>query len=303
MKRHGVRFVVLALLIYGNFASIGAAQREKPTPPTAQPGGLTKLTGEVVDIHGPRVFTIRERAGTGREWVVLAPRPLSPGFKGATVTVEGTVRRLSETDLQRGPGYRDLDDQSRALVTGRPVMVAISVLAIVKGEPTPATDTPAAPQPRADTPLRVRHPAPERPMALRPSMLVANLDVFAGQQVRVLNGRVVGVLEPTAFLIEPATPYLKAMGQRDRVLVLIGSSTLRAPADLIVGSMVNITGVPRTVVGMKMTREVGWPAWLEPERIERLEVQAVLLASSVQTSDGVELTTASPATTPPTAIR
>ena len=302
MKRHRVWLVVLALLIFGNFASIGASQREKPTPPTAQPGGLSKLTGEVVDIHGPRVFTMRERAGTGREWVVLAPRPLTSGFKGATVTVEGTVRRLSDADL-RGPAYRDLDDQSRARVTGRPVMIAISVLAIVKGEPIPAIVTPAAPQPPADTPVRVRQPAPERPMALRPSMLVANLDVFAGQRVRVLNGRVVGVLEPTAFLIEPATPYLKAMGQRDRVLVLIGSSTLRAPAELIVGSMVNITGVARTVVGMKMTREVGWPAWLEPERIERLEVQAVLLASSVQTSDGVELTSASPATTLPAAIR
>jgi hypothetical protein len=134
-------------------------------------------------------------------------------------------------------------------------------------------------------------------------MLVANLDVFAGQQVRVLNGRVVGVLEPTAFLIEPATPYLKAMGQRDRVLVLITSSTLRAPAELIVGSTVDITGIVRTIVGMKMTREAAWPAWLESERIERLEVRAVVLASSVQTADGVELTSATPATAPQTAIR
>lgn len=304
MKQQRVWLVVLALLICGNYASTGARQRDdlsaSQAQPTTQTGSYVKLTGQVVDIHGPRVFTIREGAGTGREWVVLAPRALSPGFKGATVTVEGTVRRISDADLKRAPAYRDLDEPSRARLSGRAALVATSVLAIVKGEPAPAMETPAPPA-RTEPALRVRQPVKEGPMALRASMLAANLEVFAGRQLRVLNGRVVGVLEPRAFLIEPATSYLKAMGNRDRMLVLIGSSTLRAPAELVVGSTVNVTGVARTIVGMQMTREVPWPAGLEAEKIERLEVRGVLLASSVQTPEGIELTNAPPA--PHAAVR
>jgi hypothetical protein len=121
-------------------------------------------------------------------------------------------------------------------------------------------------------------------------MLVTDLEGLAGQQVRVLSARVVGVLEPGAFLIEPATRYLKPMGERDRVLVLIRDGTLRISEELLVGSVVHVVGELRTLLGMRAAGDIPWPTGLAPETVERLEVRAALLATSVQTAEGTELT-------------
>jgi hypothetical protein len=43
-----------------------------------------------------------------------------------------------------------------------------------------------------------------------------------------------------------------------------------------------------------MTREAAWPAQLSDRNIERWEVRAAVLATSVQTADGVELTDRQP---------
>lgn len=299
MTRQRVWLLFLALLTIGSFAGIQGDQRPaapQPEPPT-QPGAQLRLTGEVVDILAPRVFTIREgTGGADREWLVLAPRALSPGFVGATVTVEGSPRRFTDAEAKRNPASRDLDERTRARLIGRTVLVAVSVLAIAKAEPAPVAEPtvapPPQPPPRIEAPERPHVRVDDRPLTIRTGMLAANLDVFAGRPIRLLNGRVVGVLEPRAFLIEPATSYLKMMGTRDRLLVLLESSTLRVSPELIVSSIVTVTGVARTLVGIQVTREVPWPAWLDPNRVERLEVLAVVLATSVQTSDGVELTNA-----------
>jgi hypothetical protein len=125
---------------------------------------------------------------------------------------------------------------------------------------------------------------------MRAGTLAAAVDELAGFELRLLDARVVGVLEPHAFLIEPATRYQKAMGNRDRLLVLIDGAALRVDADSLVGSTITIEGVARTLIGMRMTREAAWPAQLSDRNIERWEVRAVVLATSVQTADGVELT-------------
>jgi hypothetical protein len=41
---------------------------------------------------------------------------------------------------------------------------------------------------------------------------------------------------------------------------------------------------------MQVSREVPWPKELSPEAVERLEIHAAVLASSVRTAEGVELT-------------
>jgi hypothetical protein len=131
-------------------------------------------------------------------------------------------------------------------------------------------------------------------ITLRPTTLASAVDELAGQRVRILNARVVGMFEPRAFLIESATSYEATMGLRDRVLVLIDGTGLQAAPELLVGSTVVILGVARTLLGLRLSPELPWPPKLDRDLIERLEVRAAVLATSVQTPEGTELTERSP---------
>jgi len=127
-------------------------------------------------------------------------------------------------------------------------------------------------------------------VTLRPAMLAHNIQELAGQNVKILNARVVGVFEPHAFLIESATRYDETLEWRDRILVLIDGGKLRVPDDAIVASTVNVLGVARTLIGVQVSAEVPWPAKLNRDLIQRLEVRAAVLATSVRTAEGTELT-------------
>jgi hypothetical protein len=196
-----------------------------------------------------------------------------------------------------------MDEPTRRRFTGRRLLVASAVMAVTSGGPTPTrpAETPAPPTPRVEAAPPSAGALPvrdhRRPFTMRAGTLVSILDEVAGRDVRVLDARVVGVLEPHAFLIEPATTYEKAMGQRDRMLVLMNSGTLRVAPALIVGSTVLVTGAARTLVGMQVTRDAPWPAQLDPGTMKRWEVRGAILATSVQTTDGVELTDRAAATT------
>lgn len=126
---------------------------------------------------------------------------------------------------------------------------------------------------------------------IRPSALAHLIEELAGRTVRVERARVVGVINPRAFLVESATSIPAAMGVRDRILVFVGSGVLRVPREVLVGSTIVVTGVARTLLGMQMTAEVPWPAELRRDSVGRLEIRAAILASAVQTADGVDLTT------------
>lgn len=308
MQKQRVWLLCLALLIVGNSPAIPAAQPPSPPAPqqldTTQPGSYEFVSGRIVEIHAPHVFTVRDDAG-GRELLVVTQRPLSPGFVGGTVTVGGVLRRFSSAELRRTGSLAGVDERTRQRLAGGPLLLASSVMAVAPGElPGTVLERPRLqPFQRREPPAPVHRrlaeaqgePRPQAPLSMRLAMLAANVDEFAGQPVRALHGRVVGVLEPAAFLIEPATGYLKPMGQRDRVLVLIEAASLRVPAELVVGSTVTVTGVARTLVSMQMTREVPWPPQLRPEEVDRLEVRGALLARSVQTAEGTELTGRPPA--------
>ncbi len=263
-----------------------------PIQPRESPNRVT-VTGRVVEVYAGGLFTIREEAPGGRELVVLAPRPLSPALAGANVRVEGALRRLTPAELKKSTSSVAAGEELRARFVNRMVLVASSVAAAL--EETPAESPAPAERP---SPLEIREaerqptPAesvPTGPLVLRASMLAADLEGFAGQRVKVLHARVVGVLDAHAFLVEPATHFLKDMGTRDRIVVLIQNGELGVPAELAVGEIVSIEGTARSLLSMQVTREVPWPARLEAQTIKRLEVRAAVLATSVQTAEGTEL--------------
>jgi hypothetical protein len=127
-------------------------------------------------------------------------------------------------------------------------------------------------------------------ITLRPATLADSINELAGHRVKILNARVVGVFESRAFLIESATRHQTLLGFRDRVLVLVDAASLSVSPELLVGSTVVVLGVARTLLGVRVSPVLPWPAKLTPELIERLEVRAAVLATSVQTPEGIELT-------------
>jgi hypothetical protein len=141
----------------------------------------------------------------------------------------------------------------------------------------------------------VVQPSPPRelpglPILVRPSTLAAQIAELAGHTVRVPYSRVVGVLNPRAFLIDTATRLPPLPGNRARVLVLIEPGPLRVSPAVVVSQTVTVLGVARTLLAMQVAREVPWPPELEPNAIDKLEIRAAVLATSVQTPEGIELT-------------
>jgi hypothetical protein len=133
-------------------------------------------------------------------------------------------------------------------------------------------------------------------ITIRPSTLAQQVSELAGHSVRVPYARVVGVFEPNVFLIETDTRFRPFMGNRQRVVVLIDRGALRVSADSLVASTVTVLGTARTLLGMQVSREVPWPAVLNRDLVDRLEIRAAVLATSVQTAEGIELTDVSPRT-------
>lgn len=125
---------------------------------------------------------------------------------------------------------------------------------------------------------------------MRPTTIASAIDDLAGQNVRVVNARVVGVFDPRAFLVEDATHYEMTMGMRDRILVLIDSASLSVSPKEIVSSSVVILGTARTLLGLRVAGDVPWPPKLDADLIDRLEVRAGVLATAVQTPEGTALT-------------
>jgi hypothetical protein len=127
-------------------------------------------------------------------------------------------------------------------------------------------------------------------LTVRPATLAGEIEELAGYSVRVPYARVVGVFNPHALVIDSASTMAPLLGNRNRLLVLVEARALNVPATLVVGSTVTVVGVARTLVGVQVSREVPWPVELRPDVVKRLEIRAAVLARSVQTADGVELT-------------
>jgi hypothetical protein len=137
--------------------------------------------------------------------------------------------------------------------------------------------------------LRSAARADDVAILVRPGTLASQIGDLAGHTVRVPYARVVGVFNPRVFLIDSAMRMPPIPGNRGRVLVFVEPGTLSVSPKMIVASTVTVFGVARTLLGMQASREVPWPVEVPPEAVERLEIRAAVLASSVRTPDGVEL--------------
>ena len=125
---------------------------------------------------------------------------------------------------------------------------------------------------------------------LHPSALVKMIDDIGGRRVRMVKAKVIAVLNPRAFLVESAGLLEPIKSNLDRVLVLVDAGALRVETAAIVDTNVRVYGTARTLLGLQTTAEVPWPPELTRDVLKRYEIRAAVLAVSVQTADGVELT-------------
>jgi hypothetical protein len=133
-------------------------------------------------------------------------------------------------------------------------------------------------------------PADPMNTVIHPAALAKMIDEIGGRRVLVTKAKVIAILNPRAFLIESAAALAPFAGSLDRVLVLIDDGMLRVEAADLIDSNVRVFGIARTLLGLQTTAEVPWPPELTREALKRYEIRAAVLARSVQTSDGVELT-------------
>lgn len=129
-------------------------------------------------------------------------------------------------------------------------------------------------------------PPPPLPVILHVPSLVDSIDEVAGHRVEIRNARVIEVIEPRAVLVESATNYRVIRGQRDRIVVFIeGENPPNAP-ELAIGSTVTVVGVARTILSLKVTNEISWPARLDQREVQRLEVSGAIVGGAIETAEG-----------------
>ena len=140
------------------------------------------------------------------------------------------------------------------------------------------------------------------PIVVRPSALAQIVSELAGSPVNVQRARIIWAIDPHAIVIESDSVFDPTWRDRDRVLVLLERSrTLSIPRPPVAIAPINVVGIARTLLGIQAAQDVPWPQALTRREIERLRVRAAILATSVRTADGVELTssTATPFTPAP----
>ena len=140
----------------------------------------------------------------------------------------------------------------------------------------------------------VRRLAPGTPpVTVQASALARLVGEMAGYPVSVPRVRILWVVDTHALVVEPDSIFDPTWRDRDRVLVLVERGrSLSIPRPPIAIAPVTVVGVARTLLGIQAGHDVPWPVSLTRHELDRLDVRAAILASSVQTSDGVELTTA-----------
>jgi hypothetical protein len=116
--------------------------------------------------------------------------------------------------------------------------------------------------------------------------LVDSINEIAGHPVRVLEARVLEVLEPRVVVVEAATNYRTLRGQRDRILVFVADGNPRNAPELAVRSTVTVVGTARTLLSLRTTNEVPWPPGLNPHEMDRLELQGAVVGATIETAEG-----------------
>jgi hypothetical protein len=134
------------------------------------------------------------------------------------------------------------------------------------------------------------------PITVRPSALAQVVSELAGSPVNVPRARILWVVDSHAVVIESDSLFDPTWRDRGRVLVVLERSrSLAIPRSPVSIAPVNIVGIARTLLGIQAAQDVPWPQALTRREIQRLGIRAAILASSVRTADGVELTSATAA--------
>ena len=134
------------------------------------------------------------------------------------------------------------------------------------------------------------------PITVRPSALSQVVSELAGSPVNVPRARLLRVVDTHAVVIESDSLFDPTWRDRGRVLVLLERNrSLAIPRSPVSIAPVNVVGIARTLLGIQAAQDVPWPQALTRREIERLGIRAAILASSVRTADGVELTSSAAA--------
>jgi hypothetical protein len=291
MQRHTTWIAVLTLLFGG---TAGAIARERaassaqiePQAASTSPAQLI-IGGTVRRVLGTGAFILEDRRAEDGELLVLAPGAEATPVPGATVIARGLFGTFDKAELERTPGWNELDERTREAFAPRSILRAAS-LTTASGRSLMAGAPPVVRPFVQQSPVVSARRRSE--IHLYPAGLAELIDEVGGRPVVLPRARVLAVLNPRAFLIESASVLQATVGNLDRVLVLTRDAPLRVDAALLTGTDVRVVGVARTLLGVQITREVPWPAELSPEMVKRLEIRASVLATSVHTADGVELT-------------
>ena len=146
----------------------------------------------------------------------------------------------------------------------------------------------------AQTPNRRFAPG-EPPIPVLPFALAQMVGELAGYPVAVQRARLLWVVDAHAVVIESDSSARPEWRDHGRVLVLTTRErSLAIPRPPIAIAPIMVVGVARTLLGVQAGHDVPWPEPLTRRVIERLDIRAAILADSVRTADGVELTSIVP---------
>src|SRR5262245_45529274 len=143
----------------------------------------------------------------------------------------------------------------------------------------------------ADAQTELRFAPGTPPITVRPSALAQMVGAIAGTPVQVPFARILWVIDAHSIVIESDSLFDPTWRDRSRVLVVLERSRFLAiPNPPVAIAPVDVTGIARTLLGIQASKDMLWPLALRRREIERMDIKAAILASSIRTSDGVELT-------------
>lgn len=280
MSRHRASMVAVTILLGGSPA--GAREQAAATGPTQ-----LIIGGQVRRVLGSGAFVLEDARADEGELLVLAPDAESTPIPGAAVIARGLLRRFEEAELDRMRIWTEIDPATREPFAARPILLADSLTTAAGRSLMRGPLLPLRPLAQASPAVASRQPTS---INLHPGGLAQLIDEVGGRPVLLPRARVIAVLNPQVLLVESASPLQATIGMLDRVLVLIGGAELRVDAASLTGADVSVAGTARTLLGARVTGEVAWPRELTPDTVKRLEIRAAVLATSVRTADGVDLT-------------
>jgi hypothetical protein len=291
LRRDTPSIALLAFVLAGSAVAVArehAAHSSQSDQQVANAPPVQLIIGGVVRrVLGSGVFILDDPYAPDRELMVLVPDAEATPVAGASVVARGLFRRFDEAELERIRVWNELDDHTRKAFGPRPILLATS-LTTASGRSLMARTASTVKPFTGRLPVGASRPAAE--IQLHPASLAELIDEVGGWPVVLPRARVLAVVNPRVLLIESASSLLATIGNLDRVLVLIQDGALRVDAAALTDENVRVVGVARTLLGVKVTGEVAWPAELTQDMVERLEIRAAVLATSVHTADGVELT-------------